>query len=64
MVYKCTTRSIVRRLCDDNIIALTFHEEPLSNMIMQEHMPILEYEDDEVEELYDVTEETLEEDQK
>jgi len=38
--------------------------EPVSILIMQVYMPTLEYEDDEVEKLYDTIEEILEEDGK
>ena len=51
-------------VCNDRIIALKLQAEPVSILIVQVYMPASEYEDDEVEELYDTTEEILEEDGK
>jgi len=58
-------RSVVKKIvCNDRIIALKLKAEPLSIEIMQVYMPTSEYEDDEVEKLYDTIEEILEEDGK
>jgi len=46
------------------IIALNLKAEPVSILILQAYMPTSEYEDDEVEKLYDTIEEILEEDGK
>lgn len=40
-------------------IAIKLHAEPISILMMQVHMSISGYEDDEVEDLYDITEEIL-----
>jgi len=49
---------------NDRIIAIKLKVEPVNILIMQVYMPTSEYEDDEVEKLYDTTEEILEEDGK
>ena len=46
------------------IIALKLKAEPVSILKMQVYMPTSEYEDDEVEKLYDTIDEILEEDGK
>jgi hypothetical protein len=48
----------------DRIIAVKLKAEPVSILIVQVYMPTSEYEDDEVEELYDIIEEILEDDGK
>ena len=54
-------RSVVKKIvCSDRIIALKLKAEPISILIMQVCMPTSEYEDDEVEKLYDTNEEILE----
>ena len=50
--------------CSDRIIAFKLKAEPVSILKMQVYMPTSEYEDDEVEKLYDTIEEILEEDGK
>ena len=50
--------------CNDRIIAIKLEAEPINILMMQVYMPTSEHENDEVEELYDVTEEILEEDGK
>ena len=58
-------RSVVKKIvCSDRIIALKLKAEPVSILIMQVYMPTSEFEDDEVEKLYDTIEEILEEDGK
>ena len=58
-------RSVVKKIvCNDRIIALKLKAEPVIVLIVQVYVPTWEYEDDEVEELYGVVEEILEEDGK
>ena len=65
LVHKSRVRSVVKKtVCNDRIIALKLKAEPVSILIMQVYMPTLEYEDDEVENLYDTIEEIREEDGK
>ena len=64
MVHKIRVRSVVKKIsCNDRIIAIKLKAEPINILIMQVHVPTSEYED-EVEKLYDTTEEILEEDGK
>ena len=47
-------RSVVKKIvCNDRIIAITLKAEPVSILLMQVYVPTSEYEDDEVEKLYD-----------
>jgi len=55
---------LLRRLYNDRIIAIKLQAELISIFMMRAHMPTSEHEDDEVEKLYDTTEEILEEDGK
>ena len=65
VVHKSVVSSVVKKIvCNDRIIAIKLKAEPLSILIMQVYMPTSEYEDDEVEKLYDTIEEILEEDGK
>ena len=65
VVHKSIVRSVVKKIvCNDRIIALELKAELVSILIMQVYMPTSEYEDDEVEKLYDTTEEILEKDGK
>jgi exonuclease III len=65
VVHKGTVRSVVKKsVCNDRITALKIKAELLSVLLVQVYMPASEYEDDKVEELYDVTEDILEEDGK
>jgi hypothetical protein len=58
-------KSVVKNsVYSDRIIAVKLEAEPVSILIVQVYMPTLNYEDDEVEELYDIIEEILEEDGK
>ena len=60
VVHKSLVRSVVKKIvCSDRIIALKLKAEPVCILIMQVYMPTSEYED-EVEKLYDTTEEILE----
>jgi exonuclease III len=61
-VHKSVVKSVVKKsVYSDRLIAIKLQAEPVSILIVQVHMPTLDYEDDEVEELYDVIEEILEE---
>jgi len=65
VVHKSIVRSVVKKIVyNDRIIAIKLQAEPISILVVQVHMPKSEHEDDEVEELYDTTEEILEEDGK
>jgi hypothetical protein len=64
-VHKSVVRSIVKKIVyNDRIIAIKLPAEPINILMMQVYMPTSEYEDDEVEELYGIIEEILEEDGK
>ncbi|PNF36725.1 hypothetical protein B7P43_G12355 [Cryptotermes secundus] len=63
VVHKSVVRSVVKKIaCNDRIIALKLKTEPVDVLIMQVYMPTSEYEDDEVEKVYDTIEEILQED--
>ena len=65
MVYKSIVRSLVKKIaCNDRIIAIKLKAETVNILIIQVYMPTSEYEDDEVEKLYDTIEEILEGDGK
>jgi exonuclease III len=65
VVHTSIVKSVVKKhVCSDRIIAVKLKAEPVSTLIVQAYMPTSEYEDDEVEELYDLIEEILEEDGK
>ena len=65
VVHKSILRSVVKKnVCNDRIIALKLEAEPVNILIMEVYMPTSEYEEDEVEKLYDTIEEILEEDGK
>ena len=54
MVHKSVVRSVVKKIvCNDRIIVLKLKAELVSILIMEVYMPTSEYEDDEVEKLYD-----------
>jgi exonuclease III len=58
VVHKSVVRGAVKKIvCNDRIIALKLKVEPVDILIMQVYMPTSEYEDDEVEKLYDTIEE-------
>jgi len=64
VVHKSIVRSVVKKIvCNVRIIALKLKAEPVGILIMQVYVPTSMYED-EVEKLYDTTEEILEEDGK
>jgi len=65
VVYRSIVRSVVKKIAyNDRIIAIKLQAEPINILMMQVYMPTSEHEDDEVEGLYDITEEILEEDGK
>jgi hypothetical protein len=58
-------RSVVtKNVCNDRINALTIKAEPVSKLLVQVYMPTLENKDEELEKLYDIINEILEEDGK
>ena len=60
---KSIVGSVVRKIVyNDRIIVIKLQAEPISILMTHVYMPTSEHEDDEVEELYDVIEEILEED--
>jgi len=64
MVHKSTVRSVVKKIVyNDRIIAIKLQAETINILMIQVDMPTPGHED-EVEELYDITEEILEEDEK
>jgi len=65
VVHKSIVRSVVKKtVYNDRIIVIKLQAEPINILMMQVYMPTSEHEDDEVEELYDIIEEILEEDGK
>ena len=61
VVHKRIVRSVVKKIvCNDRIIAIKLKAEPVNILVIQVYMPTSEYEDDEVEKLYDTLEEILE----
>jgi hypothetical protein len=65
VVHKSVVRSVFKNIVyNDRIIAIKLQTEPINILMMQVYMPTSEHKDDEVEELYDIIEETLEEDVK
>ena len=54
MVHKNILRRVVKKIVyNDRIIAIKLQAEPINIFMMQVYMSTSEYEDDEVEELYD-----------
>jgi hypothetical protein len=51
-------------VCNDRIIALELKAEPASIVLVQVYMSTSEYQDDQVDEMYNITEAVLEEDKK
>jgi len=65
VVHKTIVRSVVKKIVhNDRIITIKLQAEPINILMMQVYMSTSEHEDDEVEELYDIIEEILEEDGK
>jgi exonuclease III len=57
--------SVVKKIaCNYRLIAVKLNAEPVNVLIAQVFMPTSDYEDEEVEELYDRIEDILEEDRK
>jgi len=64
VVHKSIVRSVFKKIVyNDRIIATKLQAEPISILMLQVYMPTLQHEDNEVEELYDIIEEILEEDE-
>jgi exonuclease III len=51
-------------VCNDSIIALELKAEPASILLVQVYMPTSKYQDDQVDEMYNITEAILEEERK
>jgi exonuclease III len=65
VVHKSIVKSVVKKnVFSDRIIAVKLKAEPVSILVVQVYMPTPDYEDDEVEEMYDIIEESFEEDGK
>jgi hypothetical protein len=65
LVHKSVVRSVVKKIVyNDRIIDIKLQAEPINILMNQVYMPTSEHEDDEVEELYGVIEEILDEDGK
>ena len=65
VVHKSVVRSVVKKIVyNDRIITIKLQAGPINILMMQVYMPTSEHEDDEVEELYDIIEDILEEDGK
>ena len=65
VVRKSIVRSVFKKIVyNDRIIAIKLQAELINILMMQVYMLTLEHENDEVEELYDIIEEILEEDGK
>jgi exonuclease III len=63
VVHKSVVKSVVKKsVYSDRIVAIKLQAEPVSILIVQVYIPTSDYEDDKVEELYDIIEEILEED--
>ena len=62
VVHKSIVRSVVTKIvCNDRGVAIKLTAERVNILIMQVYMPTSEYEDDEVEQLYDTIENIFEE---
>jgi hypothetical protein len=65
VVHKSILKSVVEKsVCSDRLIAVKLKAELVIILIEQMYMPTSDYEDDEVEELYDKIKEIIEEDGK
>jgi exonuclease III len=65
VVHKSIVRSVVKKIVyNDRIISIKLQAQLISILMVQVYMPTLGREVDEVEELYDINEEILEEDGK
>jgi hypothetical protein len=62
-VHKSIVRSAVEKIvCDDRLTAVKLNAEPVNVLIVQVYVPTSDYEDEEVEELYDRIDDILEDD--
>jgi exonuclease III len=65
VMHKSVVICVVKKVpYNDRTFAIKLEAEPISISVMQVYMPTSEYEDDEVEKLYDINEEILEGDGK
>ena len=65
VVHISIVRGVVKKtVYNDRILAIKLQAEPINILIIQVCRPTSEHEDDEVDELYDIIEELLEEDGK
>ena len=65
MVHKSVVRSVVKKtVYNAGIIVIKLQAEPINILMIQVYMPRPDHEGNEVEELYDIIEEILEEDGK
>ena len=65
LVHKSIVRSVVKKVVyNERIIVIKLQAEPINILMMQVYMLTSEYDDNEVEVLYDIFEEVLEEDGK
>ena len=65
VVHKSIVRIFVEKIVyNDRIIPIKLQAQPISILMMQLYMPTSEHADDEVEGLFDIIEEILEEDGK
>ena len=65
VVHKSVVRSVVKKVVyNDRIIVIKLQAEPINILMMQVYMPTSEHEDDEVERLYGIIKEILEEDRE
>jgi exonuclease III len=61
VVHKSIVRSVFKKIVyGDGIIAINLQAQPINILMMQVYIPTSEHEDDEVEALYDITEDILE----
>jgi exonuclease III len=60
VVHKTIVKSVVKKsVYSDRLIAVKLNAEPVSILIVQVYMPTSDYEDNKVDELYDIIEEFL-----
>jgi exonuclease III len=65
VVHKSIVGSVVKKImCNDRITAVKLNAEPANVLIVQVYMPTSDYEDKEVDKLYDKIEGILEKDGK
>jgi diphthamide synthase (EF-2-diphthine--ammonia ligase) len=63
VAHKSIVRSVIKKFVyNDRIIFIKLQAETINTLMIQVYMPTSKHEDDEVEELYDIIEEILEED--